>query len=130
MKFSVAVYAPPFSSQAAYSAYKFVRAAIAGGHTIERVFFYHEGVYNGTLLATAPQDEFDLCNAWRELKQAHSLDLTVCVAAALRRGVLDTSEAKRHDRPASNLPPEFDLSGLGQLIDAAVICDRHITFGA
>jgi len=130
MKFSVAVYAPPFSSQTAYSAYKFVRAALEHGHAVERIFFYHDGVYNGTLLSTAPQDEFDLCNAWRELKRSHSLDLTICVAAALRRGILDASEAKRHERPASNLPPEFDLSGLGQMIDAAVTADRHITFGA
>ncbi len=130
MKFSVAVYAPPFSSQTAYSAYRFVRATVERGHTIERVFFYHEGVHNGTLLSTVPQDEFDLCAAWRELKQTHSIDLIVCVAAALRRGILDASEARRHQRPTSNLPPEFELSGLGQLIDAAVSCDRHITFGA
>ncbi len=126
---SIAVYGAPFSSQASYSAYRFTCAALAKGHQVARVFFYQDGVHNATLLATPPQDEFDLCNAWRELKQQHQLDLVVCVAAALRRGVLNESEAKRHDKAGWNLPPEFELSGLGQMVEAAALSDRFLTFG-
>lgn len=127
---SIAVYGAPFSSQAAYSAYRFARAAIAKGHRVERVFFYQDGVHNGTGLAAPAQDEFDLCKAWRELKQNSQVDLVVCVAAALRRGILNEAEAKRHDKEAWNLAPEFELSGLGQMVEAAALSDRFLTFGA
>lgn len=130
MKYSLAVYGAPFSSQSAYSAYRFARTALALGHQIERVFFYQDGVHNATLLATPPQDELDLCQAWRQLKREHNLDLVVCVAAALRRGILNAAEASRHERPCANLPEEFELSGLGQLVEAVSLSDRFVTFGS
>ncbi|MFT7257908.1 MAG: tRNA 2-thiouridine synthesizing protein D, partial [Candidatus Azotimanducaceae bacterium] len=57
-------------------------------------------------------------------------ELIVCVASALRRGMLDETEAKRYDKTASNLDPQFTISGLGQLIDGALTADRTMTFGA
>ena len=59
----------------------------------------------------------------------HSLDLVVCVAAAQRRGIVDADEAKRHGKDADNIAPGFRISGLGQLIEAAVESDRLVTFG-
>jgi len=53
----------------------------------------------------------------------------VCAAAAQRRGILDQKEADRHGKPAANIAPHFTISGLGQLIEAAVVSDRLVVFG-
>lgn len=129
MIFSLAVYSAPYSSQASYSAYQFAVAALNQGHSVHRVFFYQDGVHNATNLAAPPQDEFNLQQAWQRLAKDHNLDFVVCIAAALRRGVLDEAEAKRYDKPSHNLANEFTISGLGQLVEAAVISDRLINFG-
>lgn len=129
MIFSLAVYGAPYSSQASYSALQFAKAAIAGGHSLYRIFFYHDGVHNATHLATPPQDEYSLTNEWQDLAIGKNIDMIVCIAAALRRGVIDTDEQKRYEKAASNLAAPFVLGGLGQLLDATVSSDRLITFG-
>jgi len=129
MIFSLAVYSAPYSSQASYSAYQFAVAVLNQGHKLHRVFFYQDGVHNATNLATPTQDEFNLPLAWQRLANDHNLDLVVCIAAALRRGLLDESEAARYGKPSHNLASEFTISGLGQLVEAAVISDRLISFG-
>jgi tRNA 2-thiouridine synthesizing protein D len=128
--FALAVYGSPHSSQSSYQALRFCQSAITQGHSILRVFFYHEGVYTASLLNTPAQDEFDLSYEWRVLAQAHKLDLVVCIASALKRGLLDEAEARRYKKSGENLAPEFAISGLGQLLDAAVTADRFITFGS
>lgn len=77
----------------------------------------------------SPQDELDLPNEWREFVQAHDLDGVICIAAALRRGVLNEEEAHRHTRPAANAHSPWELSGLGQLHEASQLADRLICFG-
>jgi tRNA 2-thiouridine synthesizing protein D len=129
MIFSLAVYSAPYSTQANYSAYQFAVAALNQGHTVHRVFFYQDGVHSATNLAAPPQDEFNLPHAWQLLAKTHNLDLVVCIAAALRRGILDDGEAKRYNKPTHNLAQEFSISGLGQLVEAAVVSDRLISFG-
>ena len=129
MIFSLAVHASP-SSQANDSAYQFANAVVSSKqHQLYRVFFYHEGVYSASLLNCPPQDETDQTSRWQNLSIQHQVDLVVCVAAALRRGVIDHNEAERYDKAASNLADHFSLSGLGQLIEATVKSDRLITFG-
>lgn len=129
MKFSLAVYAAPYSAQASASAYSFASALLEQGHTLYRVFFYGDGVHNATSLLAPPQDEIDLSQRWQALARLHQVDLVVCIAAALRRGILNDEEASRYEKPASNLAPGFTIGGLGQLLDAAVTSDRLITFG-
>jgi tRNA 2-thiouridine synthesizing protein D len=46
------------------------------------------------------------------------VDLVVCVAAALRRGIVD-----------ENLAKGFRISGLGQLVESAIQADRLVVFG-
>ena len=99
------------------------------GAEIFRVFFYHDGVNNGTRFAVPPQDDRNLQKLWTELAEAHQLDLVVCVAAAQRRGILDADEAKRHSKDVSNIAPGFRISGLGQLIEAGIQADRLVVFG-
>ena len=130
MKFALAVYAAPHSAESAASALRFARAVLAEGHELYRVFFYCDGVHNGSSLAAPPQDEPDLLTQWQTLQEEHQLDLVVCIAAAQRRGLLSESEAQRLERPAANLADGFELAGLGQLADAVVQSDRLVTFGA
>lgn len=129
MIFSIAIYGAPYSSASSISAIKFAEAAIAEGHSIYRVFFYHDGVQTASLLTTPPQDEPALYLRWQALSGEYNIDLVVCVAAALKRGVLDHGEAERWSKPSNNLAEQFNLSGLGQLVDATIKADRHITFG-
>ncbi len=129
MKFGILINEGPYQHQASDSAYQFTRAALAKGHEVTRVFFYHDGVNNGTRLTTPPQDDRHIVNRWSELAAEHDLDLVLCVAAAQRRGLVDEGEAKRNGKDSDNIAPGFRISGLGQLIEAAVESDRLLTFG-
>ena len=129
MRFTIVVQGGPYTSQASLSAWHFARAVVATGHEIYRVFFYHDGVYNGNTLLTPPQDETDLHMAWCTLGRDHGCELVVCIASALRRGMLDDGEARRYEKPLANLNKLFIVSGLGQLIDGAISADRTVTFG-
>ena len=129
MLFSIVVNAAPVQSQGAETALRFAKAVLRQGHQIYRVFFYRDGVHNGTALNCQPQDEQNIPHAWAELSQEHQLDLVICIAAGARRGVINASEAKRYSHAQHNLAPEFELSGLGQLVDATLKSDRVVTFG-
>ncbi len=129
MKFSILVSEGPYTHQAADTAYNFTQAALEKGHEIYRIFFYHDGVNNGTRLTTPPQDDRNIVNRWSELAQAHEIDLVLCVAAAQRRGIADADEARRNGKDADNIAAGFRISGLGQLIDAGIESERLITFG-
>ena len=63
-------------------------------------------------------DDRNLVNLWSELGTEHDIDLVVCIAAALRRGVKDEI-----------LDEKFRISGLGQLVEAGIQADRTIVFG-
>ena len=129
MKFGILVNEGPYTHQASDSAYQFCKAALAKGHQIHRVFFYHDGVDNATRLTEPPQDDRNVVNRWSKLAEEHKLDLVVCVAAAQRRGIVDEGEAKRNGKDATNLAPGFRISGLGQLIEAGIQAERTVVFG-
>ena len=129
MKFAIQVNEGPYQHQASDSAYQFTKAALAKGHEVMRVFFYHDGVNNGTRLTTPPQDDRNIVNRWSELATEHGLDMVLCVAAAQRRGIVDVDEMKRHGKDAHNIAPGFRISGLGQLIEAGIQADRLMVFG-
>ena len=129
MKYTLLVNEGPYQHQSSDTALNFARAALALGHEVVRVFFYHDGVNNGTDLGVPPQDDRNLPNEWSELAEKHELDLVVCVAAAQRRGMLDEDESKRNGKTSNNLIKGFRISGLGQLIEAGIQADRLVTFG-
>lgn len=118
MKIGILINEGPYTHEATESAYLFARAAIEKGHQVSRVFFYHDGVNNSSRLTEPPQDDRHIVNRWTKLAQDHNIDLVVCVAAALRRGIKD-----------ENLAPGFRISGLGQLIEAGIQAERLVTFG-
>lgn len=118
MKIGILVNEGPYQHQASDTAYLFAKAAIAKGHDIDRIFFYHDGVNNSSSLTEPPQDDRNIVERWSKIAEEHSIDLVVCVAAALRRGIKD-----------ENLAKGFRISGLGQLIESGIQADRLVTFG-
>ncbi|BCA37862.1 MULTISPECIES: sulfurtransferase complex subunit TusD [Kluyvera] len=128
MRFALMVTGPAYGTQQASSALQFAKAALAEGHEIACVFFYREGVYNANQLTSPASDEFDLVRAWQSLHDENGVALHICVAAALRRGVTDETEARQLGLPTFNLQPGFSLSGLGSLAEAALTCDRMVQF--
>lgn len=118
MKFGILINEGPYQHQSSDSAYLFCKAALAKGHEVMRVFFYNDGVNNATRLTEPPQDDRNIVNRWSKLAEEHGVDLVVCVAAALRRGIRD-----------ENLATGFRISGLGQLVEIGIQADRLVTFG-
>ena len=129
MKFTIMINEGPYQHQSADTALQFCRAVLAQGHEIFRVFFYHDGVNNGTSFAVPPQDDRNITEQWTALAKDHDLDLVICIAAAQRRGILDENEAKRQGKIGHNIADGFRISGLGQLIEAGIQSDRLVIFG-
>ncbi|MCS2157360.1 sulfurtransferase complex subunit TusD [Scandinavium sp. H11S7] len=128
MRFALMVTGPAYGTQQSSSAWQFANAALAAGHELVSVFFYREGVYNANQLTAPANDEFDVVRAWQSLHEKHGVALHICVAAALRRGVTDETEAKQLGLTGFNLQPGFTLSGLGALAEASLTCDRMVQF--
>ncbi len=129
MKYGILVNEGPYQHQASDTAYQFAKAALEKGHEIFRVFFYHDGVNNGTRFGVPPQDDRNITVRWTEMAEQHGVDMVICIAAAQRRGLLDEGEAKRQGKDGDNIAPGFRISGLGQLIEAGIQCDRLVVFG-
>jgi tRNA 2-thiouridine synthesizing protein D len=129
MKFAIQVNTSPYQSNAGHTAYQFIKAALAQGHEVFRVFFYHDGIYHAFKYTTPPDDELQFTAQWSELAQQHQLDLVVCISAAQRRGLLCSDEAKRQGKVDNDLADGFRISGLGQLVEATLVTDRFIVFG-
>ncbi|EKO3519632.1 sulfurtransferase complex subunit TusD [Vibrio fluvialis] len=117
-----------YGTQSARNAYLFAKAVIEKGHTLQSVFFYQDGVQNGSALTAPANDEFDLVKAWQQLADLHQVRLETCVAAALRRGVVSQSEAEQHQLPGANLAASFEQTGLGSLAEALLSQDRVVQF--
>ncbi|WED22080.1 sulfurtransferase complex subunit TusD [Vibrio sp. JC009] len=117
-----------YGSQSARNAYAFACALIEKGHTLKSVFFYQDGVNNGSKLVVPANDEFDLTAAWQKLALENSVSLETCVAAALRRGVIGHQEASQHGLDTDNLAHGFEQTGLGSLAEALLTQDRVVQF--
>ena len=117
------------SNSSSQIALNYAKAVMECGHRIERLFFYHEAASLGSTFTVNAQDELHLNRAWQEFIAEHQLDAVVCIASGLKRGILDSNEAKRYEKPGHNLSSHMELSGLGQWIDAVCKADRSIVFG-
>lgn len=129
LRYVLLVTGPAYGTQQSSSAYQFSQALIEEGHHIDSIFFYREGINNANQLVSPANDEFNLVRAWQQLAEQQNIILNVCVAAALRRGVIDHREAElRETLTVANLQSGFVLSGLGALAEAVLTCDRVIQF--
>ncbi|WP_413285698.1 sulfurtransferase complex subunit TusD [Vibrio sp. MA40-2] len=128
LRYTLVVNGGVYGSQSARNAYAFATALLEKGHALVSVFFYQNGVTNGSKLIVPANDEFDLTKAWQQLADKHNVRLETCVAAALRRGIVGKQEAKQHQCDADNLATGFEPTGLGSLAEALLTQDRVVQF--
>lgn len=128
MKYAIQINSSPYSSNRGKTAYQFIKTALASGHKVFRVFFYQDGIYHALRYATPPDDEFNITQKWSELAREQQIDLVVCISAAQRRGLLHSDEATRQGKQDNDLAEGFRISGLGQLVEATLECDRFLVF--
>ncbi len=126
--FTLLVTSAPYSSQNAYSAYRFALAAVKNQHQVKGVFFYQDGTLNASNLQTLPTDEFNLLTAWQSLANDHQIPLQVCVSAASRRGITSAEDAAESDNGHFSLQAPFESVGLGELAQLLMSSDRMIQF--
>lgn len=129
MKFAIQINSSPYHNNAGHTAYQFIRAALAANHQIPRVFFYHEGVYHAFKYALPPDDETNLTALWSSLAKDCPIDLTICISAAQRRGLLHEDEAQKQGKMDNDLADGFRIAGLGQWLEAILEADRLLVFG-
>ena len=130
MKISIQINASPYQYQAADTAWHFIEAAIASGHDIYRVFFYHDGIFNACRDSRPPGDERDIVKRSTALQAEKGVDLVVCVSSAQRRGLLEKTVAHKVSGYENALADGFRIAGFGLLMEAVIESDRHVTFGA
>lgn len=131
MKYSLFITGSPTHSKACHTALDFAEALTQdsqNSHTITGIFFYEEAVTIANDLAMPPRDECNIREDWLKFAQQHNVPMYVCIAAALRRGILNEAEAKRHEAEHYNLAPGFLLEGLGSLISLSAESDHVIRF--
>ena len=129
MKFALLVTGGPFQSKACHSALSFAKAIIAHPeHELIGVFFYEDAVLVANQLNNPPRDEMNITHSWQQLAQTSGVELKVCIAAAIRRGILNEAEATRHEQAHHNLASGFTLEGLGTLIELEQQADRLVRF--
>lgn len=126
--FTLLVTSAPFSTQGAYSAYRFAMAVIETGHSIKGVFFYDNGTLNGNALQVPTSDEFNLLKAWQLLGVEHQVPLQVCVNAATKRGITNAQDAEELDQAHFSLSEHFESVGLGELAHLLNNSDRLVQF--
>ena len=98
MRLLVSVNSGPWSGLAG-SAYEFVESALASGHEVMRVFFYHEGVLNGLESLTVATDAPD-CDLAVRLTDVLPDGKSMLLADSIRRAKLRGST----DRPMPVTP--------------------------
>ncbi len=128
LSYTLVITGAPWSSQAPQSALAFARELVTAGHRVDRVFLYGEGVLLASALASPPSDEVHWPRQWAGFLTEHSVPATVCIASALRRGIIDDTEQARYELPASNLLAPFEVAGLGDWVEGNLKSDRIIYF--
>lgn len=129
MRFALLVQGDPAQSPSAISALRFAEAVVVSEHTLVGVFFQGDGVQVGQRFRRPPRDESDLQARWAKVSEYCALPLQLCVASALRRGLVDEQEAKRAGLAAATLTLPFELAGLATFLSHMQTADRVLTFG-
>jgi len=125
--FAIIVRASSLNMQSAWSALRFCEEASASGHRIERVFFHGDGTDIALATRVFPQNESQILSRWEALAEKFGVSLVVCISSALKRGILDAKEAKRH-RQTPTMATFMEIGGLGQLVEACNLADRVVCF--
>lgn len=126
--FTILMRSSPFAGTQHHLAQRFIKAAVANGHCIRRVFFYQDAVYAALGTQQPVQGQISATATWQTLAQDSNFPLQVCIANALRRGVTDKQESERYNIPANTCADGFELAGLGEMAEAVTDSDRIVEF--
>lgn len=113
MKYAIQVNCGFTRSMLPVTACRFIETALEGGNEVIRVFFYHDGVWNGVACPQNPCAE-----DWSRLAERYRVELVLCVTACENRGLTG----------ATTLLPGFCQGGLGLWTDACLRADRLLVF--
>jgi len=128
--YTLVITGAPYSSQAPQTALSFARAAIAAGHSVDRVFLYGDGVHLASALSAPPSDETHWPEEWADFLKNNNIPGFACIASALRRGLINEEEQRRYELPASNLLKPFIIAGLGEWVEGTMASSRILYFHA
>ncbi|MXP67872.1 sulfurtransferase complex subunit TusD [Pantoea sp. Aalb] len=128
MRYTLLVTGSAYGTQNSSSALLFARTLLKLEHKLESIFFYRDGVLNGNRFIFPATDEVDIVRGWQQLYEENGVILNICIAAALRRGVINSQEALHLNFNDSNLQFGFKLTGLRTLAKAILNCDRLVQF--
>ena len=129
MQHALLITGSPYQTKACHSALRFARTALEQqADSINGVFFYQDAVLIGDALAQPPRDEVNLQAEWLALAKQFEMPLYVCIAAAVRRGVINETEAKRYQLEHFSLADGFQLEGLGSLVELMNNSEKVIQF--
>lgn len=127
--FSLLVTKPPYDSEHALKAVRFCENLLRSGHLVDHVFFYQGGVHNANCLITPPSDEVNLYRSWTQLLCLHpTLKLLVCVTAATKRGLVDSTYATEIGLPQFTIQAPFEQAGLGDFFTRVHECEQLVQF--
>lgn len=126
LSYTIILTQSPALSENHLTAQRLVSELISQGDRIERVFFYQDAAFIGLSSQIPGQGLQASFQGWLDLQQEQHFPLQICIANALRRGVVDKTEAERY-KSLETLHSGFQLSGLGEIADACRSSDRIIT---
>lgn len=124
---SLMITTAPFLGVQHALALRFVRQWLASGNRIKRVFFYGDATLVANANIQPPQGQVSLTEQWAQWAHTSGVPLQVCIANAIRRGLLDQDEAQRYNK-AQTLHPAFELVGLGELAAVGMDGDKLVQF--
>lgn len=120
-KLAFVITTPPNSNLTA-TAINMVTAALKSDISVVGVFFYQDGVLNGSQYLALPNDEYQAHRQWQQLHHDYDIPLHLCATAAEKRGLSDDI----NDGQTATIHQAFTLSGLGELVELNVNADRLI----
>ena len=126
LNYTIILTQSPALSESHTTAQRLIAELIINGDNIDRVFFYQDAAYVGLKSQIPGQGLQASFIGWLNLQQQQSFPLQICIANALRRGVIDSTEANRYEA-LETLQSGFQLCGLGEIAEACQSSDRIIT---
>lgn len=118
-----------FDSQNAKSAFLFSQSIMkTTNNSINSIFFYSDGVFNGRKIAKKVVNGISLVDCWYNFSKEFSVNLYICCTAAKTRGIRSQDFEQQVGVSSENNHFGFKLVGLGKLAYAILHSDRLLQF--
>ena len=85
------------------------------------VFLYKDAVLLGNRFMESPSDERNVQKEWQTFITDQSQTVAICIASGQRRGIVDGDSG-------NSIASGFEISGLGQFVEATLESDRVVSF--